>query len=325
MRHLCLVTSLLAATISVMIFVAPTPVIANDRDNGDIFGRLIRENAEGALALYGLAALPDDSASTLALDTGQDPDRDYDFRGSQLGGGFAISENVPLYLEGYIAYNRFDPVLFLIDQGQTSEVPLKWTSVAATGGIGWEFRLGEHFKLRPLAHISLGRIQSDASVGATIIADRLGLDMGFLDGGGITVGGLGASLALSYNQRFKNDHEVDATLRYSYLDLQPIGDDSDIIARAEAETTALWARWRYPTGAELWDRPVRGVVDFSGSYLSGDQGKAIGTDWLARVGVGMEVDLSETWVPWVSTTRLMVRFTKGEEVEGYSIGLGISF
>ncbi|MCV6586721.1 MAG: autotransporter outer membrane beta-barrel domain-containing protein [Marinibacterium sp.] len=314
----------------IILIAAQTPIRADaqafDRDSGDVFGRLIRENAEGALALYGLAALPDDSASTLLLDTGNDPNRNYDFQGSQLGGGFALSESFPLYLEGYLAYNRFDPVLFLSDQGTTSRIPLKWTSIAATGGIGWQFDLGEYWTLRPLAHLSLGRIQSDTSIGATVIADRLGFeDASFLEGGGVTVGGYGASLALSYNRRLPSDHEVDASLRYTYLELKPIAGDSDLIATARAETTALWTRYRYPTGADLWNRPVRGVVDFSASYLSGDQGPALGTDWLARVGVGMEVDLTETWVPWATTTRLMIRFTKGEDVEGYSIGLGVSF
>ncbi|NRB35679.1 MAG: autotransporter outer membrane beta-barrel domain-containing protein [Rhodobacteraceae bacterium] len=290
----------------------------------EIFGELIRQNAEGVLALYGVSALPDDSASTLVLDTGQ-TDREYDFRASQLGGGFAVAQDFPLYLEGYVAYNRYDPVLFLSDSGTTSEIPLKWTTVSATGGIGWKFSMGEYWSFRPLVHFSLGRVQSDASIGATLIADRLGLDTSFIDGGGITVGGLGGSAALAFNRRWPSDHEFDAQLRYSYLELRPIGGDKDILAQSVAETTAFWTRYRWPTGAQLWNRPVRLVVDGSASYLSGDQGQALGTDWLARLGVGGEVDFSETWVPWVTTTRLMVRGSVGEDLRGFSVGLGVSF
>jgi len=185
--------------------------------------------------------------------------------------------------------------------------------------------MGKYVTFRPLVHVSLGRVQSDASVGATLVADRLGLDTSFIDGGGITVGGLGGSAALAYNRRWASDRELDWQLRYSYLELRPVAGDKDILAESVAETTSLWGRYRWPTGAELWDRPVRLVVDGSASYLTGDQGQALGTDWLATLGAGGEVDFSETWVPWVSTTRLMARVTRGDELSGFSIGLGISF
>ena len=63
----------------------------------------------------------------------------------QLGGGFTWSADVPLYLEGNAAYSRFDPVFMASQEGQQLPVPVSWESVAATGGVGWDFRLSKHW------------------------------------------------------------------------------------------------------------------------------------------------------------------------------------
>lgn len=291
----------------------------------DLFGELVRENADGALAVFGITAVPSETASTLFLNTGSSPNRDYDFKAAQLGGGFRVSEDFPLWLEGYIGYNRYDPVLLLSDSGTTSELPLKWSSFGATGGVGWEFDLSPDLVFRPVAHLTLGRVQSDLSVGAQLVADALGLDVGFLKNGGITVGGYGGSVALDYNKRWENDYELDITLKYTKLILETIAGDKELEASSVAETTGLWSRLRIPTGKRLYNRPVRTVAEFSASSLTGDQGVILHTDWLAQIGGGFEIDLEETWVPWVTTTRLMARYTWGENLEGFSIGLSASF
>ena len=299
--------------------------MAQDPGLNDVFGRKIRQQAEGGLAVLGMTALPSETASALVLDIGGDEDDRYDFQQGQLGGGFRLSEGLPLYLEGYIGWNRYDPNVLLGEDGQRSRLPLKWTSVAATGGIGWEFDLNEYWSFRPMAHLTLGRVQSDTSIGAQVIANRLGLDIDFLEGGGVTAGGYGGSASLVYNHRWDNDWEADLTLRYTNLRLEPIGHDKDLIAEADAITTALWSRLRVPTGLKAFNRPVRSVYEFSAASLEGDQGDVLNTDWLVGVGFGGEIDLDETFVPFVSTTRLVMRYTRGEELEGFSIGLAASF
>lgn len=285
----------------------------------------VRIKTTGALAMFGMSALPTETASTLFLDTGDPSDESFDFKASQFGGGFTVSEGFPLYLEGYLGWNRYSPSLLVPDGARAASLPFKWTSFAATGGIGWDFQLTEDLVLRPIAYVSLGRIQTDASVLAAVVANRLNLDISFARNGGIWVGGLGASLGLEYNHRWDNDYEVDATLKYTHLYLTPIAGDSDLTADATASTTALWSRLRVPTGLHLFDRPVRGVFELSAAYMPGDQGKVIGTEWLVQAGTGIEIDFSETWVPWITTTRLMARYTRGDRLEGMSIGLGISF
>jgi len=291
----------------------------------DIFGRQIRAQGDGVLAVLSMTAVPGETTSALVLDTGTDSQERFDFEQAQLGGGFRVSEGFPLYLEGYLGYNRYDPNVILQENGTPRKLPLKWTSVAATGGIGPEFDLTEYWKFRPLVHLSVGRVQSDMSIAAQVVANRLGIDADFVEGGGITAGGYGASAALVYNHRWESDWEADMVLRYTDLHFEPIGRDDELVASADARATALWSRLRVPTGARLFDRPVRSVYEFSAASFSGDQANVLGTDWLVQVGVGGEIDLETTWVPWVTTTRLVARITVGEELTGFSVGLAASF
>ncbi|WP_146346242.1 hypothetical protein [Falsiphaeobacter marinintestinus] len=60
---------------------------------------LIRQNAKGALTLYEILALSDDFVSTLFLDADRSAGSEYDFKTAQHGGGFAVSEDSPLYPE----------------------------------------------------------------------------------------------------------------------------------------------------------------------------------------------------------------------------------
>ncbi|MEE4118848.1 MAG: autotransporter outer membrane beta-barrel domain-containing protein [Paracoccaceae bacterium] len=280
------------------------------------------ENADSALAVLGISAVPSETAGTLSLEGGT-AFNDYDLQAAQLGGGFTLSERVPLYLEGYIGVSRYDPVLIDSQGEQRSLLPLKYTNVAATGTIGWDFELAEGLVLRPMLEFTLGRVQTDASVGAEVIARRLGLDIGFLKDGGYWAGGLGGALAIAYNKRWENDYEVDLTLRHTHIELRSIS--GGFGAEASAITTGLWSRLRIPTGLQLFDRPVRIVTEASGSALPGDQGQALATDWLVQAGLGGEIDFEKTWVPWITTTRLVARATYGENLTGFSIGLAASF
>lgn len=287
--------------------------------------RSIEARASGALAVLGLSAVPSETASTLALDTGREGQRGIDFRAGQLGGGFTWSETVPLYLEGYIGWNRYDPVFVFSQGGEQRRTEAKWNSFALSGGIGWDFKLSEHFVLRPMALVAVGEVVSDATLGAFFIGRKLGVETDFLVDGGLTAGGLGGALTLAYNERWQNDWEVDVTLRHTELHLEPIGGDKDVVGIAEAQTTALWSRLRVPTGYRAFDRPVRMVGEFSLGHYGGDQEQIFNTPWIAQVGFGGEIDVSETRIPWATTARAVLRYTRGDNLEGISLGLAVSF
>ncbi len=310
------------AIVAILTVAVPVPVQAADLE--DILFGAVKRNAKSALSVYGISAVPSETASTLVFESGSGDDA-VSFSATQLGGGFTVSDSFPLYAEGYLALNRYDPKLIISGGAETSRLPLKWTTVAATGGVGWDFSLTDHLVLRPMVHVSLGRVQSDISLGSTLIAQKLGLDVSFLRSGGLAVGGLGGSIGLEYNRRWENDYEVDFTLRHTHIRLEPIAGDKEIQESADAITTSMWSRLRIPTGLDLWDRPIRGVTEFSASWLPGDQGTALNTQWLLQAGAGMEIDFSETWVPLITTTRVVARYTYGEELHGFGIGLAASF
>jgi Autotransporter beta-domain len=301
------------------------PAAGRDLEIEDVVAFRLERQASGALAVLGISAVPNETASTLFLSTGSDSDST-NFQAGQLGGGFTLSEGFPLYLEGYIGYNRYSPRFLLTDGTETAPLNLKWTGFAATGGIGWDFSLAEHLKIRPMVNVSLGQILSDTAFVADFIADAIGAeDANFLRDGGLTAGGYGGSLVMVYNQRWASDLEADATLRYTYLHLQPIAGDKDVTGSADAETLALWTRLRMPTGRYAFGSPVRSVAELSASWLPGDQGEVLNTDWLAQVGYGLELDVSKTWIPLVRQGRVMFRYTRGEYLEGYGLGLAVNF
>jgi len=291
----------------------------------DFLGKNIEARASGALALLGLAAVPSETASTLFLDTGQEGATGTDFKAGQFGGGFTWSENFPLYLEGYLGWNRYDPVFVFSDGTAQRRTEAKWNSFAASGAVGWDFKLSEHLVLRPLGMLALGVVASDVTLGGLFLGNKLGKEVDFLKDGSLTAGGVGGALSLVYNERWDNDVEADLTLRHTRMYLRPIAGDRDVVASAEAITTGLWSRLRVPTGYRAYGRPVRAVSEFSLGYYAGDQSEIFNTPWLAQIGFGGEIDVSETKIPWVTTSRIMFRYTKGENVEGFSVGLAVSF
>lgn len=304
--------------------VAATPARAWEIE--DLAGFSIERHAASALALFGITAVPNETASTLVLNTGTRPGGNSDFVAAQLGSGITVSKSFPLYLEGYIGYNRYVPEFVLTDGDERARFLPKWTTLAATGGIGWDFALTEHLVFRPVLDLTLGQIVSDTAFVAQFLANRWGIDDAhFLRDGGLTAGGIGGSLMLAYDRRWPNDLEADWTLRYSDFYLKPIAGDRDVVGEANARSLVLWSRLRMPTGSYAFGSPVRTVSEFSASWLPGDQGEILRTDWLAQVGFGLELDVSKTSIPLVSSGRMVFRYTRGEYLEGYGLGLAVSF
>ena len=60
-------------------------------------------------------------------------------------------------------------------------------------------------------------------------------------------------------------------------------------------STSVWAGARIPIeNWRLLDRPVRSVWEASVTDYSGDQEEVLDISWLARVGTGLELDISGT-------------------------------
>ena len=287
----------------------------------------IKQRKDGILTLMGFTVLSDVTTSSLSINDAQSGDPG--LRQTTLGGGFTISQDFPLYLEGTVGYSRYDPKFITSDGTEVSTIPVKWNAFSLTGGIGWDFLLTEdkELKLRPIFNFSLGHIESDTSLLGRYLRERFDLSsdsLEFLDGGRMNAYGLGGAIMLDW-EHYREDYEIDVELRYTNIQLRSFDSDSDSIGgSSDANIISFWSRWRAPTGYTMLNKPLRYVLEASNTTFLGAQRDALGFNYLSTLGVGFELD-SSNYNVFITRTRLLYRYTFGENVSGHSIGLAMSF
>lgn len=279
----------------------------------------VQKRANGVLSLMAFSVVPDLASSSLSISeaSGENPSLSM----TQFAGGFTVGKST--YLEGGIAYSRYDPAFVASNGTSERRIPVKWNSLSLTGGVGWDFHLTDELILRPIFNFAVGRVSSDLTIGNTILQDRTGYGFDFLNNGHLDAYGLGGSLMLAYN-RVREDYQVDVELRYTDITLHSFGGAESVQGTADARTTTLYSRYRAPTGWMALDRPVRYVLEFSHSQYLGSQAGVLGFDYLSTVGVGLELD-SSAYDVIVTRTRLVTRYMFGPDVSGISVGLAMSF
>jgi hypothetical protein len=291
----------------------PAVVLAQTPSDADL-----QKRANAALSLMGFALTPDVTTGSLSI-SDQSTGNPY-FRQSSISGGGTLKKT-PVYLEGTLAYGRYDPTFNA--QGP-QPIPVKWDSLLATGGIGWDFPLAPRLVLRPIANVSLGRVESQGMV--TPAAQQVpgsGAALDFLSNGELNAAGVGGALMLDY-ERYLPENEIDAELRYSSIHLQSFQSSSAVQGHSLAQTLSFWSRYRAPSGLVALERPVRYVLEYAYSRFLGDLEGALGFTYMHSFGLGFELDTSR-YDSYVTRTRLLLRYKAGNNVTGWAIGLGVSF
>ncbi|KAF0814805.1 hypothetical protein IGB42_00860 [Andreprevotia sp. IGB-42] len=284
----------------------------------------MQKQANAVLSLMSYSVVPDLTSSSVSISNGNTGNPEIGM--TQFGGGFTISHDTPLYLEGAIAASRYDPTYLATDGQETRKLPVKWNTVSGTGGIGWDFPLTEDKELviRPIVNFSLGYVASDLRLAQAFINYKADTDIEFLHHGTLKAYGYGGSLMLDY-EHVRPEGEIDIELRYSDIRLESYGGTSTAVkGTADAQTANLYARYRAPTGLTALSRPVRYVLELSHSHYMGSQAGILGFDYLTSVGLGLELD-SSAYDIFVTRTRLVLRHVFGNNVSGYSVGLAVSF
>jgi len=279
----------------------------------------LQKRANAVLALMGYMLTPDVTTGALSISNAGTGNPDLGM--STLGAGFTVSKEFPLYLEGTLGYARYDPT-FIGSTGQVEHsVAAKWDAYSGTGGIGWSFPVAKDLALIPIFNFSYGRVDSNVSAtGQT----ETGVEFDFLHNGRLNAYGLGGSLLLDY-ERYRPENAIDLELRYTNIYLQSFGGTSPAVkGSADAQSVSLWSRWRAPTGITMFQRPLRYVLEFAHTTFLGDLDGVLGFNNLSSFGTGLEIDLSAYGIT-VTYARLMARYQIGEHVEGWSIGLAVSF
>jgi hypothetical protein len=277
----------------------------------------LQKRANAILTLMGFAVTPDVTTGSLSL-TDTTAGNPY-FRQTSLSGGGTL-RGTRVYLEGTLAYGRYNPEFATDDDPTASRIAVKWDSLLGTGGVGWDFPVAQGLVLRPIFNASLGTIESEAPA-PPAPSGRAALE--FLTDGRLNSYGFGGSLMLDY-ERYRPENEIDAELRFSHIHLQSFDSSQSVEGNADAQTLSLWARHRAPTGAAALERPVRYVLEYAHTRFLGDLEGALGFRYVNSFGAGLELDSGARDVH-VERTRLMVRYKVGNNVTGWAVGLGLSF
>jgi hypothetical protein len=297
--------------------------LAAHAQQSDVVGANVQKRANGVLALMGYQLTPDITTGSLSISDASTANPG--FQQTSFGGGFTWSKKYPLYLEGTAGYARYDPTFVASDGQQQREIPVKWNAISATGGVGWDFPVLPELAFRPIFNFSYGRVDSDGAVAQSIIQSKGGTpQLDFLSNGQLKARGLGGSLMLDY-EHYRPEGEIDVELRYTDIELASFDSSAAVSGHASAQSLSLWSRYRAPIGSwTMLDRPVRYVLEYAYTRFMGDLDGVLGFDHINSFGVGMELDSSKYDI--VATRwRAILRFKKGDNVKGYSLGLALSF
>lgn len=290
----------------------------DERVLGDIF----RDRINGALSVLGLTMVPDIAASSLTI-TDDSIDRTNLFLW-QFGDGFTISDEFPVFLEGYVGFARYDPTFIVSSGDQVRQLPSRWNSVSATVGVGYALQISESLSFRPTANFSFGHIESDLALAGRIVEEETGLDLSFLDAGRMNAAGYGGALVLDY-QRWTEVDELDIEVRYTHMRLEPFSSTSAAFNfGTDAVTASIWGRYRWLADWQLLGQPMRYVVDLAHTTYFADSRDALGFNHLTRIGAGLEMEVG-SFALFTDRLRVMGRLLFGENVRGYGVGLSLSF
>jgi hypothetical protein len=299
----------------VALLLAPGSLLAQGVSDAEL-----QKRANAVLTLMGFTLTPDVTTGAFAI-SDQSTGNPY-FRQTSISGGGRPKPSVPLYLEGTLAYGRYDPTFAVSDGQASASISVKWNSVLGTGGVGWDFPIARELVLRPIFNFSLGRVESAATATpAQGASSRDVLD--FLDNGRLNAFGLGGSLMLDY-ERYRPENEIDLELRYTNIHLQSFNTSQAVEGHANAQTFSLWSRYRAPTGFTALERPLRYVLEYAYTSFLADLQGVLGFDDVHSFGAGLELDSSKYDV-YVTRTRLLVRYKIGSNVTGWAVGLAVSF
>lgn len=281
----------------------------------------LKKRADAFMTITGYSLTPDVTTGSLSIQSNDGANSDLQM--ISLGGGDRISANFPLYLEGTLAVNRYNPTFTDGIANSTLTVPVHWNSVTGTGGIGWDFPITNELRFRPIANVMLGHLESDLSIASRVIQNQKGVDLQFLNGGRMNSYGLGGSVMLDY-ENYKPDQEIDVELRYTNIPVRTFDTSTAVQGSADSQSLALWARSRIPTPITLLDRPLRAVFELAHTEFLGDLRGALGFNSLSSVGTGIELDRNAS-DPIFTRVRVVFRYQFGQNVHGTSIGLAASF
>lgn len=273
--------------------------------------------AKVALSALSVAALRREGATTVSIfGAGGD---EADFYSTSIGAGTNLPTDPRIYAEFQVAYQNYDPE-YLLPGTNVDLVDVRWSSLALSGGLGWNYELDQGLTLRPMVIASLGYVFGN-SVFDEILPGGDGGGLGDVFDDGVFAGGLGTALVLDYERTFA-EGDLELRARQSWLRLVPLDDAADYGVDATASATNLYGSYSIPIPNS---NNLRGVAEASYTRLWGDQADILRTRWLSTIGGGVEVPTALRFGSDALYGRAVLRYVFGEGYEGVAIGLGVTF
>lgn len=287
----------------------------------DAVTSFLKKRTDAFMVVTGYSLTPDVTTGSLSItDRGGD---NPNLQMVSLGGGDRISESFPLYLEGTLAVNRYNPTFTDGIGNSAATIPVHWNGITGTGGVGWDFPITNELRFRPIANVMLGHVESDLSLAARYLNNQKSINLQFLNNGRMNAYGAGGSVMLDYED-YKPERDIDVELRYTNIPINTFDSSTAVQGAADSQSASIWARCRVPIPLTFFSLPMRSVYELAHTEFLGDLRGALGFHSLSSVGAGLEVDRKES-NPIFSRVRLVLRYQFGQNVRGTSLSLAASF
>jgi hypothetical protein len=312
------------ATLLLLALLADLPAQAQDEPPFKPLGPSLQQRVNAALTLMTFAVVPDLNSSFLSIENGNGTTANPEVNLWQLGSGFTLSQSFPLYLEGSLGYNRYDPTFVFSNGTEQRKLPVKWNTFSVTGGIGWDLPVPyiDGLVLRPIFNFTYGHVESDVSLAERALSWLTEKDLNFVKHGRLNAYGFGGSVMLDY-ARYRDWYEIDIEPRYTNIPIQSFDTSDAVAGNADAEAVGIWSRFRFPTGLYAFRRPLRSVFELSSTYYLGDQAGVLGFNYLSSAGAGIEFDISAVHLVF-SRIRFIGRYVFGQGVSGAAWSISLS-
>tara|TARA_R110000751_G_scaffold47261_4_gene105909 strand:- start:19 stop:984 length:966 start_codon:yes stop_codon:yes gene_type:complete len=283
------------------------------------------------LGLTGFAALPGVNASSFSISNTGASDVDvgrfaaspsHRFEEVELLGG-------DLYVEGTLSWFTAETDYGVLFRGTAFEATPKnridaWTAI---GGIGVAYDVAPGFTVTPVATLGWGMVQDDTEFSGPGAArlDRATDDLLFnWDAQEILYG---PALRLEYLTALPGDVNVTATSRLNWVFGTTYSASNRVL---EGDTSfgvmTLHGELDGPTRHSAFGRELRWILFGAGTFIGGEGASALGVDWIAEFGVGMEiVDREAAAGLGVEGLSLRLSVLTGDDIFGWSVGGGLEF
>ena len=292
------------------VFSATHAVAQTTPDSSDILAR-------AALSALSASTLRREGATTISVvEANREESK---FFSTSIGGGTRFGEESQFYGEFQLAYQNYDPA-FLLQGEQADLIDVRWSSVALTGGLGFNHEINDSLTLRPIALASLGHVFGTA-IFDELFPEGERSDVSGLFDDGLFAGGLGAAVVIDYRSSIPGGDLV-LRGRQSWMKLRPLDASADYDVVATASATNLFGKYSVPIPNS---GSLRGVLETSYTHFQGDQEETLNTAWLGSLGGGVELPLPEHIGHGEMTWRAVLRYVFGDGYEGVAFGFGGSF